>query len=214
MNEEKLISILRYFGVSRCRPKVSTYKIAKVFGLQWKSAQRWARIMSSIPQENWSEARVKALHAKYVAIDAGGDPDEEANGASGASGAYGIADNKSGIADNKSGLADNKSGRAYDPIDAEDDVVSDELELAWGNNPNKESTELEYAPLDDGTTPRTAPSSESGIADMVLSKRRASGDQVSGIADKTLDADISIDEDGASDTDSVAYGYDPEGSLV
>lgn len=201
MNEEKLISILRYFGVSRCRPKVSTYKIAKVFGLQWKSAQRWARIMSSIPQENWSEARVKALHAKYVAIDAGGDPDEEANEASGA---YGVADR----------TADNKYGVSYDSTGMSDETVSDELGLAWGNNPNKESTELEYAPLDDGTTPRTAPSSESGIADMVLSKRRASGDQVSGIADKTLDADISIDEDGASDTDSVAYGYDPEGSLV
>ena len=190
MNEEKLISILRYFGVSRCRPKVSTYKIAKVFGLQWKSAQRWARIMSALPQENWSEARVKALHAKYVAIDAGGDPDEEAN-------------EISGLADNKSGLADNKYGRAYDPIDAEDDVVSDELELAWGNNPNKESTELEYAPLDDGTTPRTAPSSDS--------KRRASGDQ---LADGVSDTDRTSDADEASDTDSVVYGYDPEGSLV
>ena len=189
MNEEKLISILRYFGVSRCRPKVSTYKIAKVFGLQWKSAQRWARIMSSLPQENWSAERVKALHAKYVAIDAGGDPDEEANEVSGASG---IADNKSGIADNKSGIADNKSGRAYDPIDAEDDSISDELELAWGNNPNKESAELEYAPLGDGTTPRTAPSSSS--------ERRASGDQLA---------------DGSIDTaDGISYGYDPEGSLV
>ena len=203
MNEEKLISILRYFGVSRCRPKVSTYKITKVFGLQWKSAQRWARIMSSIPQENWSEARVKALHAKYVAIDAGGDPDEGANEISGRS------DNKSGAY----GVAD-RAADTYGSTYAEDDSISDELGRAWGNNPNKESTELEYAPLDDGTTPRTAPSSESGIADMVLSKRRASGDQVSGIADKTLDADISIDEDGASDTDSVAYGYDPEGSLV
>lgn len=161
MNEEKLISILRYFGVSRCRPKVSTYKIAKVFGLQWKSAQRWARIMSALPQENWSEERVKALHAKYVAIDAGGDPDEEAN---------------------------EVSGRANDATYAEDDAVSDELGQAWGNNPNKESTELEYTPLGDGTAPRTAPS--------VLSERRASGDQASGIADRT------------------AYGYDPEGSLV
>ena len=182
MNEEKLISILRYFGVSRCRPKVSTYKIAKVFGLQWKSAQRWARIMSALPQENWSAARVKALHAKYVAIDAGGDPDEEANETSGA---YGVADR-----------AADRTADTYGSTYAEDDVVSDELELAWGNNPNKESTELEYAPLDDGTTPRTAPS--------VLSERRASGDQLadeaSGIADE------------ASDT--VAYGYDPEGSLV
>lgn len=182
MNEEKLISILRYFGVSRCRPKVSTYKIAKVFGLQWKSAQRWARIMSSIPQENWSAERVKALHAKYVAIDAGSDPDEEANEVSGAS-----------------GIADNKSGRAYDPIDAEDDSISDELELAWGNTPNKESTELEYTPLGDGTAPRTAPSSDS--------KRRASGDQASGIAD--MAADGSIDT-----ADGISYGYDPEGSLV
>ena len=184
MNEEKLRSILRYFGVSRCRPKVSTYKIAKVFGLQWKSAQRWARIMSALPQENWSEARVKALHAKYVAIDAGGDPDEEAN---------------------------EISGRADGSTYAEDDTISDELGLAWGNNPNKESTELEYAPLDDGTTPRTAPSAESGIADMVLSKRRASGDQ---LADGVSDTDRTSDADEASDTDSVVYGYDPEGSLV
>lgn len=184
MNEEKLISILRYFGVSRCRPKVSTYKIAKVFGLQWKSAQRWARIMSALPQENWSEARVKALHAKYVAIDAGGDPDEEANEVSGAS-----------------GIVDNKYGIAYDPIDASDEAFSDELGLAWGNNPNKESTELEYTPLGDGTTPRTAPSTDS--------ERRASGDLTS-----DSDKDSSTSDKASGIADRTAYGYDPEGSLV
>lgn len=73
MNEEKVISILRYFGVSRCRPIVSTYRMQKVFGLQWKTAKRWVRIMSALPQEDWSADRVHELHDKYVAID-------EANG--------------------------------------------------------------------------------------------------------------------------------------
>ena len=58
MNEEKVISILRYFGVSRCRPIVSTYRMQKVFGLQWKTAKRWVRIMSALPQEDWSADRV------------------------------------------------------------------------------------------------------------------------------------------------------------
>lgn len=69
MNEEKVISILRYFGVSRCRPIVSTYRMQKVFGLQWKTAKRWVRIMSALPQEDWSAERVQELHDKYVAID-------------------------------------------------------------------------------------------------------------------------------------------------
>lgn len=161
MNEEKVISILRYFGASRCRPMVSTYKVAKIFGLQWKSAQRWARIMSSLPQENWSEDRVKALHSKYVAIDAGGDPDE---------------------ANEMQGLDDSSFN----------DSTSDELGLAWGKDPHKESVELEYAPLGDRATPRTAPSSDS--------ERRASGDQL-------VDSSIGT-------ADGISYGYDPEGSLV
>lgn len=69
MNEEKVISMLRYFGVSRCRPIVSTYRMQKVFGLQWKTAKRWVRIMSALPQEDWSAERVQELHDKYVAID-------------------------------------------------------------------------------------------------------------------------------------------------
>lgn len=69
MNEEKIIAILRYFGVSRCRPLPNTYNFSQTFKLQWPVAKRWMRILEAIPQEEGSYARLKDLADKYQEID-------------------------------------------------------------------------------------------------------------------------------------------------
>lgn len=69
MNEEKIIAMLRYFGMVRTRRLPNPYQMMKIFDIQWPTAKRWHSILVAMPEELADMERLKDLLSKYRECD-------------------------------------------------------------------------------------------------------------------------------------------------